>query len=40
VGHVVERDYSGERAWFKVRIPPHLHEEFASFIVRDLQTAE
>ncbi len=40
VGHVVERDYSGEQAHFKVRIPPHLHEEFAPFVVRDLQAAE
>ena len=40
VGHVVERDYSGEKAWFKVRIPPHLHGEFAPFIVQELQTAE
>ena len=33
VGQVVERDYSGERARFRVRIPPHLRSEFASFIV-------
>jgi GTP-binding protein HflX len=39
VGHVVERDYEGEKAWFKVRIPPHFHGEFAPFIVRELQTA-
>jgi GTPase len=39
VGQVVERDYNGEKAWFKVRIPPHLHEEFAPFMVRELQTA-
>jgi GTPase len=39
VGQVVERDYNGEQAWFKVRIPPHLHEEFAPFMVRELQTA-
>ena len=35
VGHVVERDYSGERAWFKARVPPRLHEEFAPFIVQE-----
>jgi GTP-binding protein HflX len=39
VGHVVERHYEGETARFKARIPPHLHEEFAPFIVRHLQTA-
>jgi GTPase len=33
VGQVVERDYGGERARFKARIPPHLHTEFAPFIV-------
>jgi GTPase len=39
VGQVVERNYDGEKAWFKARIPPHLHEEFAPFIVQELQTA-
>jgi GTP-binding protein HflX len=39
VGQVVERDYNGETARFKARIPPHLHEEFAPFFVRELQTA-
>ncbi|WP_150107598.1 GTPase HflX [Pedosphaera parvula] len=38
VGQVMERDYEGEQARFKVRIPPHLHEEFAPFIVQALQT--
>jgi GTP-binding protein HflX len=38
VGQVVERDYNGEKAWFKVRIPPHLHEEFAPYVVQALQT--
>jgi GTP-binding protein HflX len=38
VAQVIERDYSGDVARFKARIPPHLHEEFAPFIVRDLQT--
>ena len=37
VGHVVERHYSGEQARFKARIPPHLHEEFAPYILRDLR---
>ena len=39
VGQVVERDYNGETARFKARIPPHLHEEFAPFVVRELQVA-
>ena len=33
VGQVVERDYEGEFARFRARIPPHLHWEFAPFIV-------
>ncbi len=39
VGQVVERNYNGETARFKARIPPHLHGEFAPFFVRELQTA-
>ena len=39
VGQVVERDYNGKTARFKARIPPHLHEEFAPFVVRELQVA-
>ncbi len=39
VAQVVERNYEGESARFKARIPPHLHEEFAPFFVRELQTA-
>jgi len=39
VGQVIERDYEGEKARFKARIPPHLHEEFAPYIVQELQTA-
>ena len=39
VGQVIERNYEGETARFKARIPPHLHEEFAPFVVRELQTA-
>ena len=39
VGQVIERNYEGETARFKARIPPHLHEEFAPFLVRELQTA-
>ena len=35
VGQVVERDYSGEVAKFRVRLPPHLRAEFQSFIVAE-----
>ncbi len=37
VGQVVERDYNGQTARFKARIPPHLREEFSPFVVSDLQ---
>ena len=36
VGQVLERDYEGETARFKARIPPHLHSEFAPFIVEEI----
>ena len=36
VGQVIERRYSGKTARFKVRIPPHHHDEFAPFLVREL----
>jgi GTP-binding protein HflX len=39
VGQVIERNYRGNVTRLKARIPPHLHEEFAPFIVRRLQTA-
>jgi GTPase len=39
VAQIVECNYTGERAWFKARIPPHLRSEFAPFIVEDLQPA-
>ncbi len=39
VAQIVERHYEGETARFKARVPPHLHEEFAPFVVRELQTA-
>ncbi len=39
VAQVLERHYNGSVARFKARIPPHLHEEFAPFILRELQTA-
>ena len=35
VGQVIERDYAGEAARFKVRIPPHCHAEFAPYIVQE-----
>lgn len=33
VAQVVERDYSGDTARFKARIPPHLRCEFAAYVV-------
>ena len=36
VGQVIERDYEGETARFKARIPPHFHAEFAPFIVEQI----
>ena len=35
VGQVVSSRYSGKNARFKVRIPPHLHDEFAPFLVAE-----
>lgn len=39
MAQVVERNYDGETARFKARIPPHLHQEFAPYIIDGLQTA-
>ena len=39
IGQVLERRYSGKTARFKARVPPHHHDEFAEFIVRDGQAA-
>jgi GTP-binding protein HflX len=39
VGQVIERDYDGDTARFKARVPPHFREEFAPFLIRELQTA-
>jgi GTP-binding protein HflX len=39
VGQIIERDYDGETAKFKARIPPYLHAEFEPYIVQDLQKA-
>lgn len=36
VGQVIERDYEGDTARFKARIPPHFHAEFAPFIVEQI----
>ena len=33
MAQVIERDYSGETARFKARIPAHLRNEFASYVV-------
>jgi GTP-binding protein HflX len=33
VGQIMESRYGGKNARFKVRIPPHLREEFAPFVV-------
>ena len=33
VAQVVHRDYSGETARFRARIPPHLRAEFAPYMV-------
>jgi GTP-binding protein HflX len=33
MAQVIERDYSGETARFKARIPTHLRSEFASYVV-------
>jgi len=35
VGQVVTSRYTGKHARFKVRIPPHLHGEFAPFAVAE-----
>ena len=35
VGQVVTSRYTGKAARFKVRVPPHLVEEFASYVVAD-----
>jgi GTP-binding protein HflX len=35
VGQVVASRYSGKNARFKVRIPPHLAEEFAAYVVEE-----
>ena len=39
VGQIVSQSYRGPAARFKARIPPHHHDEFAPFIVRDARAA-
>ena len=39
LGQVIERDYDGPQVRIKARIPPHLHAEFAPFLVRELTPA-
>jgi GTP-binding protein HflX len=39
VGQIVSQSYRGPAARFKARIPPHHHDEFAPFIVREAQPA-
>jgi GTP-binding protein HflX len=39
VGQVISHSYRGPAARFKVRIPPHYHDEFAPYIVREAQAA-
>ncbi len=34
VGQVIERDYKGAAARFKVRLPPHVRSEFAQYMAR------
>jgi len=36
VGQIVSREYDGETARFRVRIPPHTRGEFARFLVAEL----
>ena len=38
VGQIIESSYRGPKARFKVRLPPHHHDEFAPYIARDEQT--
>ena len=37
--HAAQHLNNGDSARFKARIPPHLHAEFAPFIVQDLRAA-
>lgn len=33
LGQIVEQDYSGPEAWFRVRIPPYVRHEFERFVL-------
>ena len=37
VGQVISRSYRGPAARFKARIPPHYHDEFAPYIVKNAE---
>lgn len=39
LGQVVECNYDGPQVRIKARIPPHLHREFAPFLVKELSAA-
>lgn len=39
LGQVVECNYDGPQVRIKARIPPHLHREFAPFLVKELPVA-
>jgi GTP-binding protein HflX len=39
VGQIISRNYRGQAARFKARIPPRHHDEFAPYIVREAQAA-
>jgi GTP-binding protein HflX len=39
VGQVISHSYRGPAARFKARIPPHYHDEFAPYIVREAQAS-
>ena len=40
VGQVDEEYYEGDLVHFKARIPPHLRDEFARYIEKDLKEAQ
>jgi GTPase len=39
IGQVIESSYRGPKARLKVRLPPHYHQEFASYIAGEAQPA-
>jgi GTP-binding protein HflX len=36
LGQIMEQDYSGEMARFRVRLPPHVRHEFEPYVVATL----